>query len=243
MPLDIKKIIQYNLKPNQFIAEDCSALKDKVVTHHTAGGSNPFQVVDGWNSDPDLVGTAFVIAGEYVPNPYHVWKDGDILQAFSSKYYDYHLGLKTGNNVAIAKATIGAELCNWGSVALYNDKYYTYTGKEIPKEKVINYEQAFRQHPKTPFFDKIGASYKPAFSYHRYTDAQIASLKDLIIYLCDKYPKIPRTYNANMWDTNADALAGKPGVWTHVSYRKDKVDCHPQPNLIASLKTLDFHTI
>lgn len=243
MPLDVSKIIQYPLKAGQFFAEDCSALNKIIVIHHTAGSSNPFQVIDGWNATPERVGTPFVIGGKFVANPNHVWKDGDILQCFSSKYYDYHLGLKTANATSIAKSAIGIELCNYGSVALYNDKYYAYTGREIPKDEVISYEQAFRQHPKTAFFDKIGASYKPAFAYQRYTDAQIASLKDLIIYLCNKYPKITKAYNADMWDTNNNALSGKAGVWTHVSYRKDKVDAHPQPNLIAALKTLEFHAI
>jgi len=45
-------------------------------------------------------------------------------------------------------------------------------------------------------------------------------------------------YNGNMWDVNEDALNGEPGVWTHVSYRSDKSDCHPQPELIDVLKSL-----
>jgi hypothetical protein len=34
------------------------------------------------------------------------------------------------------------------------------------------------------------------------------------------------------------ALSGTPGVWTHVSYRADKSDCHPQIELINALKEL-----
>lgn len=37
---------------------------------------------------------------------------------------------------------------------------------------------------------------------------------------------------------NSAALAGKPGVWTHVNFRKDKSDCHPQPQLIEMLISL-----
>ena len=37
---------------------------------------------------------------------------------------------------------------------------------------------------------------------------------------------------------NNDALAGKPGVWTHTNVRKDKFDCSPQDNLIAMIKSL-----
>jgi hypothetical protein len=41
-----------------------------------------------------------------------------------------------------------------------------------------------------------------------------------------------------MFEFSSDAIDGKPGVWTHVSFRKDKSDCHPQPELIDMLKTI-----
>jgi hypothetical protein len=41
-----------------------------------------------------------------------------------------------------------------------------------------------------------------------------------------------------MWDLSNDALAGKKGVYTHVSFRTDKSDMHPQPELIEMLKNL-----
>jgi hypothetical protein len=49
---------------------------------------------------------------------------------------------------------------------------------------------------------------------------------------------IPLDYNADMWDVTNNALDGKPGIWTHNSYRTDKSDCHPQPELIKMLQTL-----
>jgi hypothetical protein len=41
-----------------------------------------------------------------------------------------------------------------------------------------------------------------------------------------------------MWDLNDDALNGKNGIFTHVSYRADKSDMHPQPELVEMLKGL-----
>ena len=61
----------------------------------------------------------------------------------------------------------------------------------------------------------------------------------LVNYLCDKF-NIEKTYNTSMWDISKDALGGKPGIWTHVSYRADKSDCMPQPELINSLQTLSM---
>ena len=40
------------------------------------------------------------------------------------------------------------------------------------------------------------------------------------------------------FELNTDALAGKPGIWSHTSVRKDKFDVHPQDELIAMLKSL-----
>ena len=37
---------------------------------------------------------------------------------------------------------------------------------------------------------------------------------------------------------NSAALTGKPGLWTHVNFRGDKSDCHPQPQLIEMLISL-----
>ncbi|WP_157969171.1 hypothetical protein [Chryseobacterium piscium] len=50
--------------------------------------------------------------------------------------------------------------------------------------------------------------------------------------------KIPLTYQEEMWVVNRKALAGTHGVWLHTSVSRDKSDCHPQPELIAMLKSL-----
>jgi hypothetical protein len=41
-----------------------------------------------------------------------------------------------------------------------------------------------------------------------------------------------------LFTLNSLALAGKPGLWTHVNVRADKFDCWPQPELVALLKSL-----
>jgi len=81
------------------------------------------------------------------------------------------------------------------------------------------------------FIDKANALFE------KYTDKQILAVRQLLVYWKSRYG-IPLTYNDAMWDVNNDALNGKGGVWTHVSYRSDKSDCHPQPELIAMLKSL-----
>lgn len=242
MAFDKNKIVQYPLARNQYFKEDCSSFKNMIFIHHTAGNSNPYQVIDGWNADTARVGTPFVIGGTYLPNALHSWKDGEIIQCFSSTYYDYHLGLKTSNNTAIAKATIGIEICNWGPVALYNGKYYNYAGGIMQEADLVHYEKGFKAYPNSIFFNKIGVVNKPAVYYHKYTDAQLLSLRELLIYLCERY-NISKAYIPQMWDLNDNALKGKAGIWTHVSVRGDKSDCHPQPNLIKTLENLTLNSL
>lgn len=229
--LDTAKLIQVNLSDGQYLKEESP--KSQVVIHHTAGNSSPIACAKDWESTKERIATAFVIGGKPKKGDTS-FKDGDIVQCYSSKYGGYHLGLKqevfTEHKLPykpLDKSSIGIELCNWGQLTKKSDgSFVTYVNGVVPKEEVVSLDKPFR-----------GFNH-----FHAYTDAQILALRDLLIYLCDKF-NIPKTYNENMWDVNNDALSGKPGIWTHVSYRKDKADCSPQPKLIAMLKTLDQKTI
>lgn len=143
---------------------------------------------------------------------------GLIYQGFGSEFWGYHLG---AGNPELDMHSIGVEICNWGWLEKVNGKFYSYTKAEVPAEKVVSYVAPFRGH----------------HHWERYTDKEIESLKMLLQYWRYKYD-IPLTYRDEMWDVSPKALAGEPGVWTHVSYRKDKFDCHPQPELIAMFKSL-----
>jgi len=57
------------------------------------------------------------------------------------------------------------------------------------------------------------------------------------VFWNEKY-KIPLDYNPTMFDVSQEALSGKAGIWSHTSFRKDKSDIHPQPELIQMLKSL-----
>ena len=230
MALDIKQINQDELTADQYFKEDCSALKKIIVIHHTAGGPSSVNTIHGWQFNPERVGTAFVISGKAKTE-----KDGQIYQAFGSKYWAWHLAFSKSTNKVpakyhssvleqkMAKASIGIEICNWGGLLKDKDgNFRNYVNGIIPKEEVIELETPFK-----------GFKY-----YHAYTDAQLLSIKELIIYLCDKY-NIPKKFNVDMFDINTKALDGQTGIWTHVSYRFDKSDCSPQPKLIQMLKDIE----
>jgi N-acetyl-anhydromuramyl-L-alanine amidase AmpD len=230
MSLDIKQIKQKELTPDQYFREDTSSLKKQIVIHHTAGGASSINNVHGWQFTPERVGTAFLISGKAKNE-----KDGDIYQAFGSKYWAYHLAFSKSTNKIpkkyhnfnlekqLAKSSIGIEICNWGNLVKDKDgNFRNYVNGIVSKDEVVEFEQPFR-----------GYKY-----YHAYTDAQLESLKNLIVFLCNKYD-IPKKYNENMWGINTDALDGKAGIWTHVSYRTDKNDCSPQTKLISVLKEIE----
>jgi hypothetical protein len=222
--LDLKKIKQLPLSYNQYFDEEVK--KTQIVLHHTAGNSSGPATIKNWAADArGRIATCVVISGKGLSKDTF---DGEICQAFGSKKWGYHLGLK--RDVFRAKGVpyksidpiaIGIEICNWGPLTMKNGKFYNYVDREVPLEQVC----------------ELNTSYKGHKYYHAYTDAQIESVRQLLVYW-SKLHKIDLTYNEDIWDVSVRALKGENGVFTHNSYRKDKSDVSPQPKLIAMLKAL-----
>lgn len=191
--------------------------KKQIYLHHTAGNGNALQVFKDWEISGVQVATFVAIAG-----------NGQIVQGFSSKYWAYHLGLKTSifkeHNLTykgLDMISIGIEICNWGYLTQKNGKFYNYVNKEVPLNEVTELDQPFK-------------GYK---FWHKYSDAQIESVRKLLIYLNETY-KIDIKYKEDIWNVSKRALNGENGLFTHNSVRKDKTDVYPCPRLIAMLKTL-----
>ncbi len=215
-------IQQYPLPENQY--HKLEFPKNQIVIHHTASGPSAKGNIDYWKSDPVAVATAFVIG-----------KDGIIQQAFASKYYAAHLGIPAsfihglgfsdyGTRCdTLHKQSIGIEITCWGGLTKKNGHWINYLGNVIPDANVQLYSPSFRGFA----------------AFEKYSTEQLVAVKELLIYLCDKYT-IPKTYHPGMWDVSKDAIGGVKGIWTHTSYRiaSDKQDCHPQPELIALLQSL-----
>lgn len=222
--LDLKKIKQVPLSSGQYI--DKEVKKVQIVLHHTAGNSSAPATIKMWNADDrGRIATCIVISGKGVSKDTY---DGEICQAFSSKKWGYHLGLKQNifrsKGVAyksIDPIAIGIEICNWGPLDKVGDKYYNYVDREVSVDQVC----------------VLSAPYKGHLYYHAYTDAQIESVRQLLVYW-SKIHGIDLTYNEDIWGISVRALKGENGVFTHNSYRKDKSDVSPQPKLIAMLKAL-----
>lgn len=233
-PINLSSIININFPDNQYYKVETH--KKQICLHHTASGKG----IDGdfthWLQDPKRIATPVIVG-----------YDGKIFRCFDSKYWGHHLGIEhsvfkqhgitSENNDSLNKMCIGIEIDAWGAVVYHQGEYRTYTGSKVPKEEVISYTPGFKTIPDSLYFRSIGAVGKTAYFYHRYSDEQIYSVAQLLKLWCDGYG-IPKTYREAMWNVSAYALSGEPGIWSHVSYRSDKSDCHPQPELIEMLKSI-----
>lgn len=183
--------------------------KTMIFLHHTVSpGNDQRGDINWWLNTPEKVATHCIIT-----------QDGVIWKTIDSKYWGHHLGLHTANNTALNRTSYAIELDSLGPVDR-NGISIAYP-KLSTKIGIQKYPNKFRGYQ---YFEK-------------YTTDQIQAAKELIIAMCAKF-NIPMAYNSDMWDVSNKALTGQPGIWSHISVRADKSDCHPQPELIEMLKSL-----
>tara|TARA_R110000744_G_scaffold96503_2_gene186475 strand:+ start:2239 stop:2895 length:657 start_codon:yes stop_codon:yes gene_type:complete len=193
--------------------------KKQIVLHHTVSGNGINGDITHWIKSKFRMGTCIIVG-----------RRGDINQVFSSKFWAYHLGVpgSTYKKMGIQYKrwdmnSIGIEIDSYGGLK-YNgalDQWETVYGNRIPDSNVQLYPNKYRGYS----------------GFEKYTPEQIQSVKELLIFWSDRYG-ISLKYNADMWEVSAEALKGKQGVWSHTSFRFDKSDIHPQPEIIEMLKSL-----
>ena len=218
----LKDIKQLPLSDAQYVREITA--KKQIVLHHTAGNSSAPNVVKSWENDSrGRIATCVVVSGKGAKGTF----DGEIVQCFSSKFWAYHLGIKPEvfkarkiNYQNLDRISVGIEICNWGWLTKEDGKFKTYVGTVVPEADVIELD------------------YKGFKYWHNYTDAQIESVRQLLLYWCDLY-KIPKeTIYEDLFSISDKALKGTPGIYTHNSYRRDKTDIYPHPKLVKMLSEL-----
>lgn len=231
--LNIKTdVIQVNFPDNQYYKIETA--KKQIIFHHTVSGQGANGDLNWWLSTADRIGTHVVIDFQ-----------GKIYQCYSSKYWGHHIGCKPDflkskgfndyntRNTLLNQQSIAIEIDSWGGLIKETDGKWYPALWDIDNKKYIGNKKA-GEVKNVVVYDK---PFRGFYGYERYTDAQIESLRKLLVYWGNIY-KIPLKYNPDMWDVSMNALSGVAGVYTHVSYRTDKSDCHPQDNLIEMLKSL-----
>lgn len=200
----------------------------QVVLHHTCGSSAE-SAIKWWSSNPERVGTNYVID-----------TDGTVFVAIPINRFAYHIAIGSRANANsvhrqyrtaehekfIAKHSIGIELVSFGELTQDGNILYNCYGNPFcsieETEKYVFYKQPFRGN----------------YFYARYSDAQLQALKEVLNDFQEYKLPIEFTYKPEMWDLSENAIKGESGIWAHVSYRIDKSDCHPQPELVELLKSL-----
>jgi len=231
------KIYDFLLSDEEYVKQQTP--KDTIWLHHTAGGSRPDWTIGGWEKDyqkdengnpildtsgnpkPLKVGTHYVIGRRSSTTGDSLW-DGKVLRAFEDKYWAYHLGISK-NSLNLNSMSIGIEICNYGPLTLKGDQFFNWVNKPINQSEVVELDKPFR-----------GYKY-----WERYTDAQIESLRSLILYLSNKWQiDIQKgIYDENWFDLN-EAWFTTGGLRSHTQVRKDKFDIFPQKEMIQMLMSL-----
>lgn len=230
--IELTDIIQVDFPETQYYREETQ--KNQLVLHHTVSGGKVDGTISWWNQDPQKIATQFIVDAT-----------GVVYQLYSSKYWAHHLGIKADfikkygftdygtRNTTLNKESIGIEICRWGGLlkdanGFHPGMWDSTLKKEIPNPKVTIPSENVQS------FEKPFRGY---YFFEKYTTEQIESVGKLLTYLGEKW-NIPLDYNQDMWDVNKNSLGSVPGIWTHVSYRQDKSDLMPQPEMIEMLKSL-----
>lgn len=224
-PLEVKlEIDEYYLPKGEYIEGNYK--NEYIILHHTAGGANPRSVVDYWGRDSlGRVAAEFIVGGQNC-NTGNAKYDGQIVRSFPEGCQAYHIG-KSGSSY-MNTHSVGIEMCNFG----YVDKGKTYTGATVIQEQTVS----------------LSAPYKGYLFWHKYSDEQIKSVKNLLLYVSNRdnidlheglYKWIKNEGPIKAFDFHIDAYNGNvKGLLTHTNIRKDKFDCCPQQNLVDMIMTL-----
>jgi hypothetical protein len=199
--------------------------KEYLFLHHTAGWQNPFNCIDSWGRDSrGSVATEFVMGGQSVKGN-DIEHDGKVVQCIPEGGYGWHLG-KNGSQ-HMHTHSVGIEVCNFG----YIENGKTYAGTTVHESQIVTLDEAFRGHKQ----------------WHRYSDAQIESLRLWILYIGERddidiragLVEEIKKHGAAGFEFNEDAYYGRvKGMWTHTNTRKGKSDMFPQQELLDMLLSL-----
>lgn len=212
--------------------------KKQIVLHHTAGFANPRQDIKGWRENYTFaIGTHWIID--------RASRTGKIAEhVFGDKFWSNHIGATHRNNTMLNKQSLSIELTSIGWLTKMADgKYKNYTGGSKTVEEYGGVSQPYK-------FDSNGnivpmtEGYRGKNYFQSYTVAQLKELNKILKNWNSTYginTTVDR-YNFNdvfigLNKRSDKALSGQAGIYTHNSYRTDKIDVFPQKELLEMLNT------
>ena len=231
--------------------------KTQIVLHHTAGNSTPKKYIKGWRKESYPLATHYIIP-----------REGQTEQLYEDKYWSNHLGTDLPNNAFLQRHSLAVEISSYGYLDLKlkgddlgkdagNKKakeigWYSWSGQKIPDNQVAEPYRISSNGTIESFVDKVPGGYRGYARFQKYTDDQIKSLEKILRGWKNSYPSIPlkltpesykemfpNTKTNGEYDISKNASGQVPGLYTHNSYRPDKVDIFPQKELLEMLMGLD----
>lgn len=212
--------------------------KDSIFLRDSSGHYRPDWLIESWGRDRKnstnkiRSSSAFVIGGQSPDGKGDKKYDGVIYRAFDETMWSHHLFIKAKNNTFLNQKSIGIDICNYGPLTkTENGDFYTSTQIKVNKNQVTELESPFR-----------GTRY-----FHSYSDAQIKSIKSLILELSEKYEinlkrglkkEIEKFGVYGGFELSEEALMGGQGLWSHSNVRIDRLSCPPHPDLVKVIKGL-----
>jgi hypothetical protein len=202
--------------------------KKQIVIHHTAGRQDAKGDIAGWRKKNFPIATHYIIE-----------RGGHAEHVFSDKFWSNHIGMHHGSNVRRNKESLSIELTSMGWLTKKdNGTYQGYVGKaKTPSE--------WGGVSETYMVDSNGNivrnpnGYKGKKYFQSYSATQLTKMAGII----DNWSKTfgITISNQNFGDVFPDqtrgvpsqaAVKGTPGIYTHNSYRGDKIDVMPQKELL-----------
>jgi len=223
MALDLYKIVKVDFPNYKYTTEITD--KHQIVLHHGQSKLERNGQTADWKGNTSKNNPCFIID-----------RAGMLFQCYPDTNWGHHLFItekeieKMGyvdhqnKNNLLNRHSVSIQLDSWGALVKKKGKYYVSgnSKQQVEEENVVEYPSKFRGRK----------------HFEKYTDEQIAALKDLIVHFRQAYG-IAVNYKESMWDVTKNALNGDNGIWAHVSYRAKESDIHPQENLIEMLKSLE----
>lgn len=137
--------------------------------------------------------------------------DGKILKAFEDKYWSYFI-----NDENLSKRSIVIQVCNYGHLNKIGDSFYNKNGILVDEIDVVECE------------------YKNYKYWHRYTDNQINSLYNLILFLKKTWKIDIKKYDDWLYDKKINVDNG--GLMTDLNW--DGIGLFPQKEIIDILNKI-----
>ena len=220
--------------------------KTQIVLHHTAGNNTAAGYIAGWQKESYPLATHYIIP-----------RTGQTEQLYEDKYWSNHLGTDLPNNAFLQKHSLAVEISSYGYLTLKKNNqgkrvWQSWSGQEVPDDQVAEPYRISGNGTIESFVDKVPGGYRGYVRFQKYTDGQIKSLETILRGWKNSYPSIPlkltpenykemfpNTKTNGEYDISKNASGQVPGLYTHNSYRPDKVDIFPQKELLEMLMGLD----